>query len=98
MRKTYFTYIMTNKTDKVLYTGMTNNLMRRVFEHKEGVVEGFTKKYNLKKLVYYEVCYDVQIAIQREKQIKNFSRKKKIELIESLNPSWKDLWDEVLEW
>jgi len=88
--KDYFVYIMTNKS-KTLYTGMTNNLARRDFEHKNKLLEGFTKKYNINKLVYFEVFNNPDDAIRREKQIKGWLRKKKIELIESLNPEWKDL-------
>jgi len=88
--KDYFVYIMTNKS-KTLYTGMTNNLARRDFEHKKKLLEGFTKKYNINKLVYFEVFNNPDDAIRREKQIKGWLRKKKIELIESMNPEWKDL-------
>ena len=87
----YYIYIMTNKTNRVLYTGVTNDLKRRVYEHKEKLVEGFTKRYNISKLVYYEVCEDVENAILREKQIKGWLRRKKIDLIESTNPEWRDL-------
>ena len=83
-------YIMTNNS-KTLYTGVTNNLERRVFEHKHGTVRGFTKKYNIDQLVHYESCPDINGAINREKQIKGWLRIKKIELIESVNPEWKDL-------
>ncbi len=86
----YYVYIMTNRS-KTLYTGVTNDLMRRVYEHKNKMVEGFTKKYNITELVYFEVTGDVQAAIEREKQIKGWLRSKKIALIESTNPAWKDL-------
>ena len=86
----YYVYIMTNNS-KTLYTGVTNNLMRRVYEHKNKMIDGFTKKYNITKLVYYEETNDVQAAIAREKQIKGWLRKKKIDLIEIMNPEWKDL-------
>jgi putative endonuclease len=86
----YFVYIMTNKS-KTLYTGVTNDLQRRVFEHKQKVVLGFTAKYNITKLVYYEATTDVYSAIAREKQIKGWLRAKKINLIESNNPEWLDL-------
>jgi putative endonuclease len=89
--KNYYVYILTNKSNKVLYTGVTNNLTRRVYEHKHKLIEGFTSKYNLNKLVYYEITNYVGAAIQREKQIKGWLRKKKIDLIESLNPDWEDL-------
>jgi putative endonuclease len=90
----YFVYIMTNAHNTVLYTGVTNNLHRRVLEHRSGKGGGFTKKYNIVKLVYYESGEDVNIAIFREKQIKAGSRRKKIELINSINPEWKDLFEE----
>jgi len=86
----YYVYIMSNRS-KTLYTGVTNDLMRRVYEHKNKMVEGFTKKYNIKRLVYFEETGDVQAAIEREKQIKGWLRAKKIALIESKNPEWKDL-------
>ena len=88
--KQYYVYILTNNS-KTLYTGVTNNLRRRMYEHKQKLVEGFTKKYNLTKLVYYEISEDVRSAIAREKQIKGWLRSKKIRLIESINPEWKDL-------
>jgi putative endonuclease len=83
---------MANRHNTVLYTGLTNNLQERVYEHKEKLVEGFTKKYNLNKLVYYEVFEDIENAILREKQIKSGSKAKKITLIESINKDWKDLY------
>jgi putative endonuclease len=94
--KQYYVYILTNKSG-TLYTGVTNNLVRRVFEHKNQKVDGFTKRYNLKYLVYYEVTDDVYAAIAREKQIKGWLRAKKLELINSMNPAWKDLSEEFLE-
>ena len=87
----YYVYILSNWNNKVLYVGMTNNLERRLFEHKNKMVEGFTKKYNLNKLVYYELTNDVNSAIKREKEIKKWRREKKINLVESLNPTWEDL-------
>jgi len=93
-KKEYCVYIMTNAYNTVLYTGVTNNLQRRVLEHKEGAGGGFTKKYNVNKLVYFECGDDVNTAIFREKQIKAGSRKKKIELVNSMNPDWKDLFEE----
>lgn len=92
--KSYYVYIMTNKS-KTLYTGVTNNLERRVYEHKHKLVAGFTSKYNITKLVYYAETSDVQEALGREKQIKGWLRSKKIALIEVENPEWKDL---SLEW
>ncbi|MEE9200993.1 MAG: GIY-YIG nuclease family protein [Candidatus Brocadiales bacterium] len=88
--KQYYVYIMTNKSG-TLYTGVTNNLERRVFEHKKCLVEGFTKKYKTTTLVYFEACGDALAAIAREKSIKGWLRKKKIALINSMNPEWKDL-------
>jgi putative endonuclease len=87
-------YIMTNKNNGVLYTGVTSNIFKRVAEHKNKAVEGFTSKYNISKLVYYEEYETMPEAIAREKQIKGGSRKKKIDLINSENPEWKDLYDE----
>jgi len=95
LEKNYYIYIMTNKWNNVLYTGITNDLKRRVFEHKNKIIKGFTERYNINKLVYYEIYDDVYNAIQREKQIKSWSRKKKIELIKSLNPEFKDLYEEI---
>jgi len=93
MSKEYYVYIMTNKS-RTLYTGVTNNLMRRVHEHKNKLVPGFTSKYNIKLLVYFESTSDVNEAILREKHIKGWLRAKKIKLIESMNPEWKDLSEE----
>ncbi len=95
MTKYYFVYLMTNRDNSVLYTGFTNNIIRRVHEHKEGLADGFTKKYNVKKLVYFESFDDVDMAITREKKIKAGSRAKKERLINSVNKEWKDLWDEI---
>jgi putative endonuclease len=88
--KQYYVYMMTNNS-RTLYTGVTDNLIRRVYEHKNKLVEGFTQKYNITKLVHYETTSDARAAIQREKQIKGWLRKKKIALIEAANPEWKDL-------
>lgn len=88
----YYVYIMTNKTNTVLYTGVTNDLSRRAFEHKNGLNENsFTARYKVGKLVYYEITSDINSAIMREKQIKNLLRKKKEVLINQINPEWKDL-------
>jgi len=86
---------MTNKNHTVLYIGVTNNLKRRVYEHKEKLINGFTTKYNINKLVYYEVYEDISNAISREKQIKSGSRQKKINLINNINKAWKDLYEEL---
>jgi putative endonuclease len=86
----YYIYIMTNHLG-TLYTGVTNNLIVRVYQHREGTVEGFTKKYKINRLVYFEETPSVNAALEREKEIKGWVRKKKIKLIESENPGWKDL-------
>ena len=88
-------YIMTNKIRGTLYIGVTQNLAKRVWEHKEKIVEGFTKKYDLDRLVYYEDVEDYDSALAREKQLKNWHREWKINLIESSNPFWKDLYEEL---
>ena len=93
--KQYFVYILANRPGGVLYTGMTNDLNRRVFEHKSKVAGGFTMRYNVDRPVYFEVFDDSQAAITREKQIKAGPRRKKVELIESVNPQWVDLYDEL---
>ena len=95
MSKEYYIYIMTNKSKKVLYTGVTSDLVRRVYEHVQGIGSTFTTKYNLTRLVYYEVADDIQSAIAREKQIKAGSRAKKIKLVAEFNPEWKDLAGEI---
>lgn len=91
----YCVYIMTNARNTVLYTGVTNDLARRVYEHKNGLGSVFVKKYNVHKLVYYEVGDSIHSAIAREKQIKGGSRQKKIDLIVRLNPEWKDLYEAI---
>ena len=93
--KQYCVYIMTNKRNTVLYTGVTSDLKKRVYEHKMKLVEGFTAKYNIVKLVYYEVFDDVEDAVMREKQIKAGSRERKVKLIRNMNSEWKDLYAEV---
>jgi len=95
MSKQYYVYIITNKNNRVLYTGITNDLKKRVYEHKEKFVNGFTKKYNVSKLVYYEIFGDPENAILREKKIKAGSRQKKIDLINSMNKEWSDLYREL---
>jgi len=95
MDKQFYVYIMTNKNNTVLYTGMTNDLHRRVFEHKNKLLDGFTKKYNINKLVFYEMYDDIRYAISREKQIKGGTRARKIELIKEMNSGWKDLYDAI---
>ena len=88
-------YILASKPGGTLYVGVTNDLIRRVFEHRQGLVEGFTKRHNVKMLVYYERHETVPLAIQREKNIKHWSREWKIDLIVSLNPEWRDLYAEI---
>ncbi len=88
----YFVYIATNKTNSVIYTGVTNNLKRRIYEHRNKLVSGFSEKYNINKLVHFETFDNVENALQREKQIKAGSRKKKVELIKRANPDFKDLY------
>ena len=94
-REQYYVYILTNKNNRVLYIGVTNDLRRRMYEHQQGLVEGFSKRYNLKKLVYYEVTPSIEGAIQREKQLKNWHREWKISLITQHNPGWEDLSKEL---
>ena len=92
MGQQYYVYILTNKNNRVLYTGVTNDLKKRVYEHKEKFVDGFTKKYNVSKLVYYEIFEDPENAILKEKKIKAGSRQKKIDLINNMNKEWADLF------
>ncbi len=89
--KQYFVYILTNKSNKVLYTGVTNNIERRIYEHKNKLVSGFTSKYNVEKLVYFQEFNTATEAISAEKKIKGWLRTKKLELINTHNPTWKDL-------
>ncbi len=95
MDKQYYIYIMTNHKNSVLYTGVTGDLRGRVFQHRNKLADGFTKRYNVTRLVYYETCEDVMSAIAREKQIKAGSRKDKINLVDSMNRDWHDLYDEL---
>jgi len=94
-QKQGFVYLLCNKTNKVIYTGVTNNLKARVYQHKEKLIEGFTKKYNVNKLVYYEVFDNIENAIIREKQIKAGSRQKKIDLIIQNNIGFEDLYNGI---
>ena len=87
----YYVYILTNWNNKVLYTGVTNNLERRLYEHQNELADGFTKRYHVHKLVYYDTTTDVTAAIAREKQIKGWTRQKKNALVETINPEWRDL-------
>lgn len=86
---------MTNKRNTVLYAGVTNDLKKRVYEHREKLIKSFTKKYNVRKLVYFEVFRDIKSAISREKKIKGGSRAKKIEIISRMNPTWNDLYEDL---
>ena len=95
MKKFYYIYIIASSSD-VLYVGITNNLIRRMNEHRNCIIEGFSKKYHCHRLVFYEYTEYVNDALLREKTIKSWSRKKKVELIESMNPCWKDLYDEII--
>ena len=92
----YYVYIITNKTNRVLYTGVTNNLLRRVYVHKNRFVSSFTAKYKVNKLVYYEIYKYINDALRREKQIKAGSRVKKLDLIRSINPEFNDLYNDIL--
>jgi len=92
----YYVYILTNFTNTVLYTGITNDLIRRVYEHKQKLAGGFTQKYHVDKLIYFEVFHDPENAISREKSIKNLLRRKKFELIKSKNPDFLDLYSTIL--
>jgi putative endonuclease len=93
--KEYFVYILTNKNNKTLYIGVTNNLERRMAEHKQGLVKGFSQKYKLTKLIYYESCHSIDDAISREKQLKNWHREWKLNLIKAVNPHLKELDAEI---
>jgi putative endonuclease len=95
LTKQYYVYFLTNFSNKVLYVGITNDLKRRVYEHKNGLVDGFTRRYHVNKLVYYEIGDDIEVVILREKQIKAGSREKKDELIAKVNPEWNDLYDQL---
>jgi len=93
--KSYYVYILASRRNGTLYIGITNSLLRRVYEHKEGLINGFTKKYDVNNLVYYEQFDDVNSAIQFEKKLKKWNRKWKLDLIEKENPEWKDLYENI---
>jgi putative endonuclease len=95
MDKQYYVYIMTNNTHTVTYTGVTSDLKRRIYEHKEKLVRGFTQMYNIDKLVYFEVSESIESAISREKQIKGGSRRDKVKLVSGMNKDWHDLYQEL---
>ena len=90
-QENYYVYFLTNWNNKVMYVGVTNNLERRIYEHKHKLIKGFTEKYNVNKLVYFEQTHDINAALEREKQIKKWRREKKDNLVFSINPEWKDL-------
>ncbi len=94
--KQSYIYIITNKENGTLYTGVTSNLVRRIYEHKNKLIECFSKKYDLTKLVYYEIYDSMENAIKREKQMKGGSRKKKLDLINGFNKSWEDLYEQII--
>ena len=93
--KTYYIYILASKRNGTLYIGVTNDLIKRVYKHKANLVEGFTKRYNVHNLVYYESTNDINAALEREKRLKTWQRAWKIQLIERFNPEWKDLYDDL---
>lgn len=93
----YYVYILSNFTRTVLYTGVTNNLVKRIHQHKNDLVKGFTQRYQIHDLVYYEIFNDPESAIEREKQVKNYSRKKKEGIIQKFNPELKDLYEEIIK-
>ncbi|MCX7735950.1 MAG: GIY-YIG nuclease family protein [Candidatus Kapabacteria bacterium] len=92
----YYVYIVTNKSNKVLYIGVTNNLIRRIYEHRNGLLDGFTKKYKCTKLVWFEETNSIYSAIEKEKQMKKWKREYKVNLINSMNPNWIDLYEKLL--
>jgi putative endonuclease len=94
--KNYYVYCLSNFNNRVLYIGVTNDLLRRVYEHKHHLVDGFTAKYNVTRLIYFEQTNDAQSAIRREKQLKGWRREKKENLINQFNPGWKDLYPELI--
>ena len=97
-QKTYFVYILASKPNGTLYTGVTSSLVARVWQHKNNIVEGFTQKYKVHSLVYFEERSSANDAIAREKQIKKWKRSWKVSLIEGKNPTWKDLWEQISTW
>ncbi len=95
--KAYYVYIMANRRNGALYTGVTSDLLKRVYQHRTGITKGFTQKYGVKMLVWYETTQEIMPAIMREKQIKAWQRKWKLELIEKSNPDWRDLWYDIID-
>jgi len=96
MEKNYYVYILVSRRNGTLYVGVTSDLLKRIWEHKNKLVKGFTEKYSVSKLVYYEQFKDVEYAIRREKRLKKYNRKWKFALIEKLNPDWRDLYEELI--
>jgi putative endonuclease len=95
MKKSYYVYILASRKNGIIYTGITSNLKKRAFEHKNNIFKRFTEKYNVKKLVYFEIHDHIEIATLREKRIKKWKRSWKVEIIEKMNPEWKDLYDDI---
>lgn len=95
--KNYYTYILASQMNGKLYIGVTSNLLKGVYEHREGIIEGYTKTNAIKRLVYYEVFGDVELAIKKEKRLKKYNRDWKINLIEETNPQWNDLWHQITQ-
>ena len=97
MEKAGYVYIMANRKNGTIYTGVTSDLAKRVYEHREGLVPGFTKRYGCKRLVWFELHADFPSAIHRETQLKRWNRAWKVELIEQINPDWRDLWEDLID-
>lgn len=95
--KQYYIYITVNKSNEVIYVGVTNDLIKRIYEHKNKIFDGFTKKYNVDKLVYYEIYNDIEEAIKREKQLKNWHREWKLNIVKGINPGFNDLYKEIVK-
>ncbi|HJD66965.1 MAG TPA: GIY-YIG nuclease family protein [Rickettsia endosymbiont of Bembidion lapponicum] len=95
--KEYYVYILSNKYDGTLYIGVTSDIVKRVWQHKQKIIKGFTTKYNLDKLVYFEQFNDINYAINREKRLKEYKRKWKLDLIEANNPNWHDLYEDIIK-
>ncbi|MCC8370221.1 MAG: GIY-YIG nuclease family protein [Rickettsia endosymbiont of Stiretrus anchorago] len=95
--KEYYVYILSNKLNGVLYIGVTSDIIKRVWQHKQKIIKGFTTKYNLDKLVYFEQFNDINYAINREKRLKEYKRKWKLDLIEANNPNWHDLYEDIIK-
>ena len=98
MERVYFVYIVTNRKNGTLYTGVTNDLLRRTYEHRDGEVPGFAKTNGCDRLVWYDHYHDINAAIDEEKRVKKWLRRWKVKLIETMNPDWRDLWWDIIEW